>query len=612
MGIPFTSLPAAISLDGSEIVPIVQGGSDKRTTTGAIANTATGFVPTTRQIITPNSGGLSGGHSLATDVTLGWPPLNLTEKTALTITDVFGIGDAATGDAAKVTFPNAMKATTGLPALLFPNATNDYFPIVHAADGLTYKVNPSALNLTQGNMPAGGLTSQVLTKASDNDYDTTWTFSGFANEPAGSFLGGPVSGPDATPTFRALEGTDLPNPSSTTKGGVKSYAAVTHQFINTIATDGTPSSAQPAFTDISGTASVSQGGTGATTFTAHGVLRGEGTSAVVASAAMTDGQLLIGQTSADPAPTSVTGDVTISNLGVTAIGNNKVTDAMLRQSAGLSVIGRSASTSGNVADITGTADQILRVSASGASLGFGSLDLSKSAAVGSSILGAANGGTGLSSYTIGDILYASGTTALSALADVATGNALISGGVGVAPSWGKVTPSHFSGTLPIANGGTGQTTAAAAFDALSPTTTRGDLIYRNATTNARLAVGSANTVLRSNGTDPALGAVNLATDTTGQLIVANGGTGATAFTQNGVLYGNNTSAVQVTAAGTNGTILAGNIGVAPSFNTVSSVLDAIGNTQGNILYRNSSGWQALAVGTSGQVLTTNGVGANPS
>lgn len=69
------------------------------------------------------------------------------------------------------------------------------------------------------------------------------------------------------------------------------------------------------------------------------------------------------------------------------------------------------------------------------------------------------GGTGQSSYTIGDILYASGTTALSKLADVATGNALISGGVGVAPSYGKIgLTTHISGTLAVGNGGTGATT----------------------------------------------------------------------------------------------------------------------------------------------------------
>ena len=75
------------------------------------------------------------------------------------------------------------------------------------------------------------------------------------------------------------------------------------------------------------------------------------------------------------------------------------------------------------------------------------------------VLPAANGGTGQSSYAVGDVLYASGATALSKLAGVATGNALISGGVATAPSWGKVAlATHVSGTLPVANGGTGAAT----------------------------------------------------------------------------------------------------------------------------------------------------------
>ncbi|MFZ1626980.1 MAG: hypothetical protein WAT81_04215, partial [Candidatus Moraniibacteriota bacterium] len=71
-------------------------------------------------------------------------------------------------------------------------------------------------------------------------------------------------------------------------------------------------------------------------------------------------------------------------------------------------------------------------------------------------LAVSRGGTGIGSYTIGDILYASGATTLAALPDVATGNVLISGGVGVAPSWSKVNlATAVSGILPVANGGTG-------------------------------------------------------------------------------------------------------------------------------------------------------------
>lgn len=67
------------------------------------------------------------------------------------------------------------------------------------------------------------------------------------------------------------------------------------------------------------------------------------------------GQIAIGQTSADPTAVIPSGDVTIGTTGVTAIGANKVTNAQLRQSGALSLIGRSANSTGNVADIQATA-----------------------------------------------------------------------------------------------------------------------------------------------------------------------------------------------------------------------------------------------------------------
>jgi hypothetical protein len=70
----------------------------------------------------------------------------------------------------------------------------------------------------------------------------------------------------------------------------------------------------------------------------------------------------------------------------------------------------------------------------------------------------AYGGTGQTTVTTGDLLYGSAANTWSKLADVATGNALISGGVGVAPSYGKIElTTHVSGTLPTANGGTNLT-----------------------------------------------------------------------------------------------------------------------------------------------------------
>jgi hypothetical protein len=67
---------------------------------------------------------------------------------------------------------------------------------------------------------------------------------------------------------------------------------------------------------------------------------------------------------------------------------------------------------------------------------------------------------------------------------------------------GTIATGVWNGTaIAIANGGTGQTTKSAAFNALSPITTTGDLIIGNGTNSAtNLAIGTNGYVLTSNGT----------------------------------------------------------------------------------------------------------------
>lgn len=73
-------------------------------------------------------------------------------------------------------------------------------------------------------------------------------------------------------------------------------------------------------------------------------------------------------------------------------------------------------------------------------------------------LAVAKGGTNITAYTVGDILYASGSTTLARLAAVGAGNVLKSTAVAGAPAWGKVSlTDDVSGVLPVTLGGTGVT-----------------------------------------------------------------------------------------------------------------------------------------------------------
>ena len=125
-----------------------------------------------------------------------------------------------------------------------------------------------------------------------------------------------------------------------------------------------------------------------------------------------------------------------------------------------------------------------------------------------------------------------------------------------------------SGTLPVANGGTGASDAATAltnlgaYPASNPagyTTNVGTVtsVSGTGTVNGITLTGSvtASGSLTIGGT---LSGVDLTSQVTGTLPVANGGTGATTLTSNNVLLGNGTSALQTVAPGTTGNVLVSN------------------------------------------------------
>jgi hypothetical protein len=112
-----------------------------------------------------------------------------------------------------------------------------------------------------------------------------------------------------------------------------------------------------------------------------------------------------------------------------------------------------------------------------------------------------------SAYTVGGLFYADGASTLAELSAAATGNALISGGVGTAPAWGKIgLTTHVSGNLPVGNGGVGITSY-----------TAGDTLFAiSSDTLDKLAIGAADKVMKSTGSEPSWGFVDF-DELTGEL-----------------------------------------------------------------------------------------------
>lgn len=104
-------------------------------------------------------------------------------------------------------------------------------------------------------------------------------------------------------------------------------------------------------------------------------------------------------------------------------------------------------------------------------------------------LATANGGTGQNSTAT----FPTSGTILNDTNTVTVTNKSLSGGSNTFTNIPAGTA--LTGQVPIANGGTGQATASAGFDALSPVTTKGDIIARSSTSNIRVAVGTDGQVL---------------------------------------------------------------------------------------------------------------------
>ena len=179
-------------------------------------------------------------------------------------------------------------SATATPTLGLNGGTGGSLTLNGATTGSAIIGVKAAAGSTIFNLPVGnGTVNQVL--STDGSGNTSWTTAGAGtvssvglsmpgifsvtnspvtgagtltaalnNQSANLVWAGPSTGAASAPTFRALVGADLPNPTSGSLGGIQSFVAVGSQWIRQISTSGVPTASQPAFTDISGTVDPTQ------------------------------------------------------------------------------------------------------------------------------------------------------------------------------------------------------------------------------------------------------------------------------------------------------------------------------------------------------------------
>lgn len=185
-----------------------------------------------------------------------------------------------------------------------------------------------------------------------------------------------------------------------------------------------------------------------------------------------------------------------------------------------------------------------------------------------------SGGTGQTTLTNHGLLVGAGTAAITQLANATNGQLPI-GSTGLDPVLSTLTAgtgisiTNAAGSITIAVSGSAviETITGDSGGAFSPVA--GNFNFTGGTTGLTFAGSAATETL------------------TGTLVVANGGTGKTTLTAHGVLIGEGTSAVAVTAAGTTGQVLTGVTGADPVWASPAASSISITGDSGGALTSNA-------------------------
>jgi len=583
--VTITQLPAAGTIVGTELVPIVQDGQTRQTTTAAIAASPSQlqtFLTLNQEPTLPNS------RRLSVQTGLGLTDNGALSTLSLSLNGASGaLETALTGIVAKTGSTTVVARTltaSGLGLSITDGngvSGNPTFALTGQVAGLANLTGPGMVSVGGGSVNARvlqGTTSEISVANGDGSSNPTIRL---AFDPVVPGTAG-ITIPVGTTAERGA-GADGKIRYNSTLAVYEGYSGGNWVAFGTLgsvvtsfsagATGLTPSVATGGAITLAGTLNVDSGGTGQTTYTDGQLLIGNSTGNTLSKATLTAGSGISITNGAGSITIASTGGGTVTSVGQTFTGGL------------ISVSGSPVTTSGTLAlTVAGTSGGIPYFSS-------GSTWASSAALAANALV--VGGGAGVAPATI-----TTGTGVVNALGvNVGTAGAfVVNGGALGTPSSGTLTNAT---GLPISTGVSGLGTGVATALAVN-TGSAGAFVVNG----GALGTPSSGTLTNATGLPISTGVSGLGTGVATALAVNTGSSGA--FVVNGGALGTPTSGTLTNATGlplstgVTGTLPVANGGTGQTSYTDGQLL--IGNSTGNTLSK-----ATLTAGSG--VTITNGAGS---